>query len=267
MSEMASLPPIPDAAWPPLPPPPPWPDPRRRRGKARIAFVLAALLAVSGAGVALVAAESPRGEFRFLGRTAAGDPERWNPCEPIHYVANLDSAPSGGLTDLQDAVQRISDATGIEFVYDGQSHLTVEDQFEWLVPSVSGIRWLPMLVIWLPRGEFERYESRPDVLAFAYPEPGGGDLVGQYVSGIIVVKSQPNPQPAFLSALSPELVLMHELGHIVGLDHVDDPNEVMFESDTVFGNRVDDWGPGDLEGLHDLGRSAGCLAAISTAPL
>ncbi|MBI3649388.1 MAG: matrixin family metalloprotease, partial [Actinobacteria bacterium] len=70
------------------------------------------------------------------------------------------------------------------------------------------------------------------------------------------------PVVGFDSRYSDGLVLMHELGHIVGLDHVKDPNEVMFESRVLPGAAVDDWGPGDLEGLHLLGRDAGCLTDI-----
>ena len=50
-------------------------------------------------------------EFSFMA-TLGGEPVRWNPCEPIHYVVNLGAAPAGSLQDVQDAVLRISSATG-----------------------------------------------------------------------------------------------------------------------------------------------------------
>jgi predicted Zn-dependent protease len=44
-------------------------------------------------------------------------------------------------------------------------------------------------------------------------------------------------------------ILMHELGHLVGLDHVDDPGELMYaESVGTLG-----FGAGDREGLASLG--------------
>jgi predicted Zn-dependent protease len=42
---------------------------------------------------------------------------------------------------------------------------------------------------------------------------------------------------------------MHELGHVVGLNHAADPRELMFPSATY----VIDWGPGDLQGLAAAG--------------
>jgi hypothetical protein len=44
-------------------------------------------------------------------------------------------------------------------------------------------------------------------------------------------------------------VILHELGHLVGLGHVADPNQLM--SETNYG--LHDFGPGDQEGLARLG--------------
>ena len=54
-------------------------------------------------------------------------------------------------------------------------------------------------------------------------------------------------------------VLLHELGHIMGLDHVHDPDQLMYSGrhPNVF---LHDYGTGDLEGLRRLGMDAGCLA-------
>jgi hypothetical protein len=44
-------------------------------------------------------------------------------------------------------------------------------------------------------------------------------------------------------------IILHELGHLVGLDHVDDPGELMYKDNV--GSL--DLGPGDREGLAALG--------------
>ena len=46
-------------------------------------------------------------------------------------------------------------------------------------------------------------------------------------------------------------VILHELGHLVGLDHVDDPRELMYPRPTVQG---DDFADGDRRGLAALSR-------------
>jgi hypothetical protein len=47
-----------------------------------------------------------------------------------------------------------------------------------------------------------------------------------------------------------QAIVDHEFGHLVGLDHVDDPGELM-NADNL-GRTT--WGPGDLAGLSRLGR-------------
>lgn len=44
-------------------------------------------------------------------------------------------------------------------------------------------------------------------------------------------------------------VIMHELGHVVGLAHVDDPHEIMYRGNVG----QTSFGPGDLRGLAALG--------------
>jgi len=46
-----------------------------------------------------------------------------------------------------------------------------------------------------------------------------------------------------------QAVVHHELGHVVGLGHVDDESELMHPQNT----HLTEWGPGDLEGLAVVG--------------
>jgi hypothetical protein len=60
---------------------------------------------------ALVAAGT--GQFEVLAhqRDHPTTPVAFDPCRPIHYVVNVDGAPSDGLKLLQDAVARVGTAT------------------------------------------------------------------------------------------------------------------------------------------------------------
>jgi hypothetical protein len=222
------------------------------------------VLLVAGAAATTVArSHAARGDFTFLNTAPDGSPYRWNPCEPIHYAVNLTAAPSYSLADVREAARRVSEATGIPFAYDGTTPTRVDDaQGRGFQAALPGQRWMPVLVIWLPEDEFRSYASQPGVLAFSHPQTGDGALIHQYVSGELVVNAGAGLSGGFASRYSDGLVLMHELGHVVGLGHVSDPNEVMFRARDVPPNPLTDWGPGDLAGLERVGRNAGCLTDV-----
>jgi hypothetical protein len=51
-------------------------------------------------------------------------------------------------------------------------------------------------------------------------------------------------------------VMLHELGHVFGLDHIDDQTSVMYPQ---LGLRPADFGEGDRKGLWELGIGSGCV--------
>jgi hypothetical protein len=221
-----------------------------------------------GPGAALA---SPGDGYAFLdtltesGRTV---PVRWNPCEPIQYQVNLEGAPSDALDEITQATSRVTDATGIAFTFDGTTDRTLRatshDYF--YADGVAGT-YYPILIVWIPHAEMVRFTNEQDVLAFAHPEPGESQRSDQWVSGWVVVDQGGRFEDTGRYSL--ELVLMHELGHIVGLAHVNDPNELMFSGQDAGDARpyqMYDWGPGDLEGLEQVGVDRGCMDHIAVAP-
>ena len=76
-----------------------------------------------------------------------------------------------------------------------------------------------------------------------------GDGFNQYVTGMVALKASFFRQQDALGRSELErAVVMHELGHVLGLDHVKDRNELMYPSVTRMS-----YGPGDIEGLAKLG--------------
>ena len=261
-------PPVPEPAVPPRPDLSPWtagagafvppaPPPTRRlpRGAIAVAVVAAILAGVLAPPAMRFFGQRGRSdEYRFLA-VIAGQPLRWNPCEPIHYVVNLGPAPAGSLGDVQDAVFRVAGITGITFEYEGLSDEFPSPDRDLVQPDRYGDRWAPVLIAWVdPRASaFDFEPDGHDAAAIASPfaAPGTGVLV----SGVIVLNAvDPNP-PGFTLPGDQGPVLLHELAHVLGLGHVKQRGELM----EPYGGGVTDYGPGDLEGLSRLGRGSGCL--------
>jgi hypothetical protein len=250
-------------------PPPPIPlrvdlsdddaPPPRRRPAWVLAVVL--LLVVSLALVAiapLLAGEPEHGtDFAFLGRAPSGDPVRWNPCDPIHYVVNASLAPTGSLEDVHEAIRRISDATGIAFAYDGLSDEEPSAFRKPFMPDRYGTRWAPVLIGWVDpdASDIPFEDAHGTASAVASPQFPYGMASDLYVSGWIAMnREDPNP-PGFGAPGEQGPVLLHELGHVMGLGHVPAFGEIMHAA----GGGVTDLGPGDRKGLERLGSSGGCL--------
>jgi hypothetical protein len=74
----------------------------------------------------------------------------------------------------------------------------------------------------------------------------------RYLVGGVVLLDAPDITRIVLSQGGPPLaraVIMHEIAHVVGLGHVDDPTELMNPSNSS----LIDWGPGDRAGLAIAG--------------
>jgi hypothetical protein len=166
-------------------------------------------------------------------------PVSYNPCDPIRYVVNPDGGPSDGLDTIRAAVDEASRRSGFEFQYEGT---TDDRRFE----RDGG----PVLIGFARSGELDDLPENGDVVGL-----GGSTMLTdgtgyrRYVTGMVALKASFFRQ-ADAQGLhdEEEAVVLHELGHVLGLDHVDDPGQLMFPSVTRT-----DYGPGDLEGLAELG--------------
>lgn len=236
----------------------------RRRFPAWV-VVVTVILAISFGAAAIApllegSGPEPGPGYQFLDRTDQGAPTRWNPCQPIHYVVNTTLAPEGSLADVHEAVRRISEVTGIAFVYEGPSDEEATPFREVFQPDRYGDRWAPVLIDWVDPDDSDiPFEHEDDVAAaVAVPVIPPTRIEDVYVSGWIAVNADdPNP-PGFDHPGQQGPVLLHELGHLMGLGHVDEFGEIMHPS----GGGMVDFGPGDEEGLRRLGATQGCLEVM-----
>ncbi len=191
------------------------------------------------------------GAFRFLAtqRSDKSRPVAYDPCREIHVVFNPVQAPSGAQELVTGAMQVVGAATGLRFVFDGTS----TDRPRWQGPTTPmGLsRSAPVLVSFATATEVPQLAGRVAGV-------GGSTLEtnrfgeSRYVTGQVTLDSM-----AFAVVLGrPEgraearAIVLHEFGHLVGLDHVDDPTQLMY-ADNV--GRLD-FGNGDRRGLAALGR-------------
>jgi hypothetical protein len=194
------------------------------------------------------------GHYAFLA-SDQGRPVRYDPCQPIHYTANLAEGPANALADLKEAIRRVSAASGLTFVYDGESTEVPTSHRELHGANDLPTGWPPVIVAWAR-------PSETDVLTKGSVGEGGSTWSGfpgheVYVTGLVVVDSTQNSQlAAGFGGRSLGALLMHELGHLVGLDHVNDATQMMYP--TVTGKPAV-YGAGDLAGLEQLGADQGCV--------
>jgi hypothetical protein len=172
----------------------------------------------------------------------------WDPCRPLTYAVNPATAPPGSEYLLLEALAVIQAATGLVVVDAGDTDETPDEQRPALLTERYGDRWAPVLVAWSDPAASPRLAG--DVAGYAGPVTVQGDEPGtlRYVSGQVVLDG---PQLAEMAAGPAGLararaVLIHELAHLVGLDHVDDPAQLMYPAATPL---VVDLAEGDLRGL------------------
>ncbi len=248
-------------------------DPGRARERLRSSFVMAVTAAASVAAVAVFAPtllpspvaqalgvqRSPLGSppdvdgsgtFKFLAtRQGSTNPVAYDPCRPIHVVYNPQDEPLDGEALVREAMDLIAEATGLEFIYDG----TTDDRPRWSGPhrpqGLGGAS--PVLVA------FADAEEVPELAGRVAGVGGSVQVTDQfgkarYVTGQVTLDTEAFSRIRTRMDGSEQAlaIVLHEFGHLVGLDHVQDRNELMY-AENIGRNR---FGNGDRLGLAQLGR-------------
>jgi hypothetical protein len=176
-------------------------------------------------------------------------PVAWDPCRPIHYVVNPQGAPADGVALLQEAIASVWVATGLKFVNDGTTTETPDKQRAAYLPDrYDPERWAPVLVAWSNEAAFPPLAGY--VVGAGRPVPVTDPMTNElvFVSGSLMLDTEvTNADRATRKA-----IMLHELGHLIGLDHTADSSQLMFSE----ANEVAEYQDGDRRGLALLGTQA-----------
>jgi hypothetical protein len=187
--------------------------------------------------------------------TVSGKPVRWNPCAPIHWRYRTTYSPSGGSTVARAAVARIAYLTGTTWVFDGAT--TATPTSSWLPTSTDNIR--PVLIGFTDGSHSDLLRNRAaSVLGVTRTAYFTATVNGSTVTATkaaVVALDRTNSLP-MSGAVSWKTVLLHELSHAMGLDHVGNTHELMYPT---LQHTYTDLQYGDRMGLSKQGRASGCI--------
>jgi hypothetical protein len=195
--------------------------------------------------------------YEFLATQSDGsDPVTFDPCRPIRYTVNARTAPPGANRLLAEAMASISSATGLQFQPDGPTSETASTSRAAFQPDRYGDRWAPVLVAWSDPDELDRLDDEvaglggPNALQLSNGRrvnvTGSVSLDGPQLAKIL---ERPGGWDQARSAIE------HELAHLVGLNHVDDPSQLM---NATGDPSITTYQAGDRAGLARLG-SGNCV--------
>lgn len=167
----------------------------------------------------------------------AAPPARWG-CAPIGWVySEAFATPPGFHQEIVNAVDRLERLTGLDFRYAGTTNVE---------PSLAAFRPSRDVQVVIGRG----WTSAPDKAGSTWKL-----LDGDRIVGAAVAFAQGDWTGKWLDTIR------HELGHLAGLGHVDDPTDLMHPTS----RRAEDYSDLDRSALSSLGCPTFGLARVRPA--
>jgi hypothetical protein len=181
-------------------------------------------------------------------------PFRWDGCEAIPYRVNLAGTSRRNLTVLRVAIHEIADATGFRFTYAGRTSVVPVRKGRGALEQVPDDA---LYVAWSTSAVVPRLAG--NVIGLGGPGVSYNRIGAQWrveSGGVVIDKAAHVSTALGKQGATLQSLLLHELGHAMGLGHSESKANVMYEG-------LGSWsrpslGPGDLAGLRDLSSSTTC---------
>ena len=199
-------------------------------------------------------AATTEGAHAFLHTDDDGAPIGYDPCRPIHFVVRPDGMPPSGQALLDEAMAGVSAASGLVFEYAGTTDEAPAVERTLIQPERYGEGWAPVLIAWSDEAQMPELAGEVAGLGGSAAVPGASGQGSWLAAGRVVLDTA----DVLVMLARPDghqqarAIVMHELAHVLGLDHVTDPDELM---NPMSSNRTN-LGPGDLQGLALVGQVA-----------
>ncbi|MFP5219074.1 MAG: matrixin family metalloprotease [Actinomycetes bacterium] len=198
--------------------------------------------AVAGSGGFAFAAVQPHDTSR---------PVAFDPCRPVRWAVRRDGEIPGGDALLEEAVAQVAAATGLVFERLPDTDETPSKDRSLVQPDRYGPGIVPVLVAWTDEDGWPALRGLVAGIAGGQWLDGGGVDSRRYVTGHLLLDAEQLMETldGHDGRARVRAVLLHELAHVVGLGHVDDPDALLapLHADQP------GYGPGDLRGLRAVG--------------
>ncbi len=196
--------------------------------------------------------EGDQGLYAFLAtQPGSREPVTYEPCRTLQVEINPRGEVPGGSQLVLESMARVSELSGIELVYAGPSEARPDQWAEGL--SGGTLRNPPPAVVtWSDEEETPGLAGDVVGLGGSVAVRGADQTRQRYITGSVTLDGPDLDEIARGDGGEAQVraVILHEFGHLLGLGHVPDPEELMSESNQ---GQVD-FGPGDREGLARLGQ-------------
>lgn len=203
---------------------------------------------------------------------------RWTPCltqagvtttHPISYAVNT-GGDSSRVTLVQHALAQVTAYSGLRFRYVGTTtyvphyavlHYPSGDRLMFNAAQQRTATHAELVVGWVSATRTNMFRGN-EIGVGTVSWTGSARSQLRDVEGAALIKLGVRLRSGFTTGASVGSLLLHEIGHAVGLDHVTAQSQIMYPALGTY--TPASYQTGDRTGLRLVGRPAGCFV---TAPL